>query len=42
MARLAPLILVPVVLSRRSASERFVLRWNEEDIEENLSLRGRK
>lgn len=36
--RHAPLILVPVVLNRRSASERFVLRWNEEDLEENLSL----
>lgn len=36
--RYAPLILVPVELSRKSASERFVLKWTEDDIEENLSL----
>ena len=36
--RYAPLILVPVELSRRSASEKFLLRWTEEDIVENLSL----
>ena len=36
--RYAPLILVPVELSRKSASERFVLRWTEDEIEENLSL----
>src|ERR1700722_3530648 len=36
--RYAPLILVPVELSRKSASEKFVLKWTEDDIEENLSL----
>ncbi len=39
--RFAPLILVPVELSRKSASERFVLTWTEDDIEENLSLRAK-
>ncbi|HVY69737.1 MAG TPA: DUF3320 domain-containing protein [Verrucomicrobiae bacterium] len=37
----APLILVPVELSRKSASERFVLKWTADDIEENLSLRAK-
>lgn len=36
--RYAPLILVPVELSRKSASDRFVLTWTEDEIEENLSL----
>ena len=36
--RYAPLILVPVELSRKSASEKFILNWTEDDIEENLSL----
>jgi len=36
--RYAPLILVPVELSRKTASEKFILRWNEDDFEENLSL----
>ncbi|MGI8782105.1 MAG: DUF3320 domain-containing protein [Acidobacteriota bacterium] len=36
--RYAPLILVPVELQRKTASERFHLRWREEDIQENLSL----
>ena len=36
--RYAPLILIPVELSRKTASEKFVLRWTEEDIVENLSL----
>lgn len=36
--RYAPLILVPVELQRRTASERFHLRWREEDLQENLSL----
>ena len=36
--RFAPLILVPVELSRKTASEKFTLRWTEEDIVENLSL----
>lgn len=37
--RTAPLLLVPVQLERKSARERFVLKWNEEDAQENLSLR---
>jgi very-short-patch-repair endonuclease len=36
--RHAPLILVPVQLERRSASERFTLAWREEEVQENLSL----
>jgi len=35
----APILLVPVQLSRRSASDRFQLRVRDEDVEENLSLR---
>ena len=37
--RSAPLLLVPVMLERKSARDRFVIRWNEEDPQENLSLR---
>lgn len=37
--RTAPLLLVPVTLERKSARDRFVLKWNEEDPQENLSLR---
>lgn len=37
--RHAPLVLLPVTLERKSARERFVLKWNEEDPQENLSLR---
>ncbi|MFN0305380.1 MAG: DUF3320 domain-containing protein [Burkholderiales bacterium] len=37
----SPLLLVPVKLERSSASERFKLRFNEDDIEENLSLSAR-
>jgi very-short-patch-repair endonuclease len=36
--RMAPLILLPVKLERRTAGERFYLSWNEEDAQENLSL----
>lgn len=36
--RYAPLILVPVELDRRTASEKFVLRSTEDEIVENLSL----
>jgi hypothetical protein len=36
--RYAPLILVPVELNRKSASEKFILKWTEDEIEENLSL----
>lgn len=39
--RYAPLILIPVDLERKTASERFRLRWREEDIEPNLSLEAR-
>jgi very-short-patch-repair endonuclease len=37
--RNAPLVLMPVTLERKSARDRFVLKWNEEDPQENLSLR---
>ncbi|GAA5003821.1 hypothetical protein GCM10025793_10020 [Lysobacter lycopersici] len=37
--RRAPLVLVPVLLERKSAKDRFTLKWNEEDPQENLSLR---
>ena len=36
--RFAPLILLPVVLERKSAAERFTLSWLQEDAAENLSL----
>jgi Protein of unknown function (DUF4011) len=36
--RFAPLILMPVQLHRRSARERFMLTWREEEAQENLSL----
>lgn len=39
--RLAPLILVPVELERRDALDRFQVRYTEEDIGENLSLRAK-
>ncbi|MCF7750039.1 DUF3320 domain-containing protein [Bacillus subtilis subsp. subtilis] len=37
--RHAPLVLLPVMLERRSARDRFVLRWADEEPQENLSLR---
>lgn len=37
--RVAPLVLLPVALERKSAKERFKLKWTEEDPQENLSLR---
>ncbi len=37
--RQAPLILIPVKLERKSASSRFYLSWDENDISTNLSLR---
>ena len=40
-ARYAPILLIPVRLERKTASERFRLVWTEEDIEENLSLRAK-
>jgi len=39
--RYAPLILVPVSLERGSATERFKLRWRDEDITANLSLQAK-
>jgi hypothetical protein len=39
--RYAPLVLVPVALSRKTASEKFILQWTDDDIEENLSLRAK-
>lgn len=36
--RLAPIVLLPVSLSRKSAAERFHLTWLQEDAAENLSL----
>ena len=36
--RFAPLILLPVALERKSATERFTLSWLQEDAAENLSL----
>jgi very-short-patch-repair endonuclease len=38
IARFAPLILVPVSLQRGTATERFRLRWTQEDAASNLSL----
>lgn len=38
--RYAPLVLVPVVLERSTAGEKFHLRWSGEDIEANLSLQA--
>lgn len=37
----APLVLVPVSLIRRNASDRFSLRARDEEVEENLSLRAK-
>ncbi|HUC80123.1 MAG TPA: DUF4011 domain-containing protein, partial [Flavisolibacter sp.] len=39
--RLAPLLLVPVTLERSSASERFRVRYSEEEIGHNLSLQAK-
>ena len=36
--RFAPLVLVPVVLERGNAAEKFKLRWRQEDVAANLSL----
>jgi very-short-patch-repair endonuclease len=36
--RTAPLLLIPVDLIRKSAAERFAIKWREEDLQENLSL----
>lgn len=37
--RFAPLILIPAQLERKNASERFHIRWTEDEIQENISLR---
>ncbi|MDC4227117.1 MAG: DUF3320 domain-containing protein [Candidatus Manganitrophus sp.] len=39
--RFAPLVLVPVELQRKTASDRFHIYWREEDIQENLSLEAK-
>lgn len=39
--RYAPLILVPVVLDRRSAQSRFQLSYSEEELSTNLSLQAK-
>ncbi len=39
--RYAPLVLVPVEIQRKSASDKFHIRWLEEDVQENLSLRAK-
>ncbi|KRD79733.1 DUF3320 domain-containing protein [Lysobacter sp. Root983] len=36
--RYAPLVLVPVILERSNAGEKFHLRWSGDDIQANLSL----
>ena len=36
--RYAPLLLIPVELSRESAEERFKVKWSDEEITSNLSL----
>ena len=40
-ARIAPLILIPVTLDRSSASERFRLRYTNEEIGHNLSFQAK-
>ncbi|MFO0899707.1 MAG: DUF4011 domain-containing protein [Pirellulales bacterium] len=39
--RFGPLLLVPVVLERQNAQARFRIRWTEDEIVTNLSLRAR-
>ncbi|MFM1767572.1 MAG: hypothetical protein RJA22_101 [Verrucomicrobiota bacterium] len=39
--RLAPLVLVPVALGRRTAADRFFIQWLGEEVQENLSLRAK-
>ncbi|MEI8396688.1 MAG: DUF3320 domain-containing protein [Rhodospirillaceae bacterium] len=39
--RHAPLLLIPVTLERKSAAERFRLRWDQEDPAGNLSLQAK-
>ncbi|NET71396.1 MAG: DUF3320 domain-containing protein [Sphaerospermopsis sp. SIO1G2] len=39
--RYAPLLLIPVALTRGTAKEKFKLSWREEDISSNLSLQAK-
>ncbi len=39
--RLAPLLLIPVLLERSSARERFRVKWTQEEIGENRSLQAK-
>ncbi len=39
--RTAPLLLIPVELVRKTASDQFLIRWTGDDLEENLSLGAR-
>ena len=41
LARYAPLILVPVSLERSSAAAKFTIRYTEDDLATNLSLKAR-
>ncbi|GAB4042999.1 DUF4011 domain-containing protein [Spirosoma litoris] len=36
--RVAPLLLIPIDLVRQSISDRFAIKWREEDFQDNLSL----
>ena len=36
--RFAPLVLIPVILTRESANDKFKLKWTEQELQENLSL----
>jgi very-short-patch-repair endonuclease len=37
--RIAPLLLVPAKLDRKTATSRFAISWTEEDVAENVTLR---
>ncbi len=41
LARLAPLILIPVRIDRKTAGSRFSIAWDQDDLTENLSLAER-
>ena len=41
VARYAPLVLIPVSLTRASAAEKFELRWTVEDLQPNLCLEAK-
>ena len=40
-ARYAPLVLVPVTLSRKNARTQFSIAWNEDEVSTNLSLQAK-